>query len=239
MKTNLNYQQKAAISQLLNNLAESNMMKWNKERLFNAFSEYSLPFQAEVDYSSYIYTLSTLPFLVKRDIVCKILNSWNYAAQGHSYTLYKTLQDILYLKIETGVECVLLNNILNLSNYFIGSSIGFNATADTDYYMIDMYLDYPDLDSSDTQIRFTTSSKNENPRVEYSIMESLLKKKMSFTIQPSQEDVSAMLQVLTENNTKIHCPWIFLDYSLRCQYMKNFNSYLHITYENIQYYNDN
>ena len=176
---------------------------------------------------------------MKRDIICKLLNSWKYATQGDIYTLYQTLQDILYLKIETGVECVLFNNILNLRNYLGVTSFSFNATSETDYYMIDMLLDVPEVDSSESQIRFTTSSENETPLVEYSIAMSLLKKKMPITPQPSQEDVSAMLRVLAENNTKKHCPWIYLSYSLKCRYIGPFMPSLCIAYEDIQYVDNN
>ena len=108
-----------------------------------------------------------------------------------------------------------------------------------DYYMIDMILNIPDVDSSESQIRFTTSSEMETPRVEYSIAISLLKKKKSFTMQPSQEDVSRMLQVLAENKTKKHCPWIYLNYSLKCEYIGPFMPSLFIRYENIQYVDNN
>ena len=240
MDINLNFQQKAAISQFLNHLTKPlTMMKWDKEKLFDTFGSYSLSSQTGLDYYNYVYTLKTLPFAVKRDIVCKILNSWRYAAQGDPYTLYQTLQDILYLKIETGVECVLFNNILNLRNYLDVTSISFHATSEMDYYMIDMILNIPDVDSSETQIRFTTSSEMETPRVEYSIAISLLKKKKSFTMQPSQEDVSRMLQVLAENKTKKHCPWIYLNYSLKCEYIGPFMPSLFIRYENIQYVDNN
>lgn len=240
MDINLNFQQKAAISQFLNHLSKPlTMMKWDREKLFNAFGRYSLPSQTGLDYYNYVYTLKTLPFTVKRDIICKILNSWRYAAQADSYTLYKTLQDLLYMKIETGVECVLFNNILNLRNYLGVNSFSFDATAETDYYMIDMHLDIPDTDFSESQIRFTTSSEREKPRVEYSIALSLLKNKMPSTTQPSQEDVSGMLQELSKNNTKKHCPWIYLNYSLKCSYIGPFIPSLHITYENIQYIDNN
>lgn len=240
MDINLNFQQKAAISQFLNYLSKPlSITKWDRNELYGAFSSYSLPSQTELDYSNYVNTLKRLPFAVKRDIVCKILNSWQYAAQGDSYTLYKTLQDLLYLKIETGVECVLFNNILNLSNYLGVASFTFDATAETDYYMIDMFLDIPNVDFTESQIRFTTSSEDETPRVEYSIAMKLLKKKMSITTQPSQDDVSRMLQVLSENNTKKHCPWIYLKYSLKCGYIGPFMPSLCVTYENIQYVDNN
>ncbi len=240
MDLNLNFQQKAAISQFLNHLSKPlSMMEWDREKLFGVFSGYSLPRQTDLDYSNYVYALRTLPFAVKRDIICKILNSWRYAAKGDTYTLYQTLQDILYIKIETGVECVLFNNIINLRNYLGVNSLSFDATAETDYYMIDMYLDIPDTDFSESQIRFTTSSESETPRVEYSIALSLLKNKMSITAQPSQEDVSRMLQELSKNNTKKHCPWIYLNYSLKCSYIGPFVPSLHIRYENIQYINNN
>ena len=65
------------------------------------------------------------------------------------------------------------------------------------------------------------------------------KKKKSFTMQPSQEDVSRMLQVLAENKTKKHCPWIYLNYSLKCEYIGPFMPSLFIRYENIQYVDNN
>ena len=237
MDTNLNFQQKVAISQFLNHLANPlTHMMWNKEELFDVFSSYSLPRQTDLDYSSYDYALRTLPFAVKRDFVCKILNSWKYAAQADSYTLYKTLQDLLYMKIETGVECVLFNNILNLIDYLNVPSVRIKARCDTNFYMIEVYPHVPNLSSSDCQVLFTTSTEDETPRVEYSIGTELLKRKMSFSMQPSQTDVSIMLKVLTENKTKKHCPWIDLKYSLDC----TFDGWcLQITYNDIEYVDNN
>ena len=237
METNLNVQQKAAISQFLNHLSNPSFrMKWNKEELFDVFSSYSLPHQTDLDYSSYDYALRTLPFAVKRDFVCKILNSWKHAAQADSYTLYKTLQDLLYMKIETGVECVLFNNILNLIDYFNAPSVRIKARCDTNFYMIEVYPYVPNLSSSDSQVLFTTSTEDETPRVEYLIGAELLKRKINFTMQPSQTDVSIMLKVLTENHTKKHCPWINLKYSLGC----TFDGWsLQITYNDIEYVDNN
>lgn len=237
METILNFQQKVAISQFLNHLTKPlGMMKWDSKKLFDVFSGYSLMAQTELDYTHYVSTLKNLPFAVKRDIVCKILNSWRYAASGDYYTLYQTLQDLLYLKIETGVECVLFNNIINLGKYLKVDSFTFDAKSDMDYYMIDMYLDAPNINFYDSQVRFTTSSERETPRVEYSIGTELLKSKMPFTMQPSQEQVSEMLKVLSGNNTKKHCPWIYLNYSLSCAF---YGSCLRITYKDIQYVNNN
>ena len=237
MDTNLNVQQKEAISQFLNHLSNPlTHMKWNKEELFDVFSSYSLPRQTDFDYSSYDYALRTLPFAVKRDFVCKILNSWRYAAQADRYTLYKTLQDLLYMKIETGVECVLFNNIINLIDYMEVPSARIKARCDTGFYMIEVYPSVPNLSSSDCQVLFTTSSEDEAPRVEYLIGTELLKRKMRFTMQPSQADVTEMLRVLTKNNTKDHCPWIYLNYSLGC----TFDGWsLQITYNNIEYVDNN
>lgn len=237
MDINLNFQQKAAISQFLNHLSNPLIrMKWDKEELFDVFSSYSLPRQTDLDYSSYVYALRALPFEVKRDFVCKILNSWRDAAQADNYTLYKTLQDLLYMKIETGVECVLFNNIINLIDYMEVPSARIKARCDTGFYMVEVYPSVPNLSSSDCQVLFTTSSEDETPRVEYSIGPELLRRRMSFTMQPSQTDVSEMLKVLTENKTKRHCPWIHLKYSLGCA----FDGWcLHITYNDIEYVDDN
>lgn len=245
MDINLNIKQKSAIVQFLNNLTSTmNMMKWDREVLFLVFSNYNLSPVIELNYSDYIYTLRQLPFPVKRDIVRKILDIWSCAANGDYFTLYNTLQKILYLKIETGVECVLFNNILNLATYFEFSHYSFNATAETDYYMIDMLFDFADVDFSDNTICFTTSAKEETPRVEFNISDSLLKRKMSFINQPSQDDVFTMLQHLTKNHTKTHCPWIYLDYTLDCNYrsihsLGGIYSFLHIEYGNIQYIDNN
>lgn len=240
MDINLNIKQKSAIVQFLNNLTSTmSMMKWNREILFLEFSDYNLSPVIELNYSDYIYTLRQLPFLVKRDLVCKILNIWSYAAKGDYFTLYNTLQDILYLKIETGVECVLFNNILNISTYLDSSHFSFGATAETDYYTIDMFFNFSDVDFSDNKICFTTSAEEETPRVQFDISDSLLKKKMNFINQPSQEDVSSMLQYLTKNHTETHCPWIYLNYALNCSYIRGIVSFLHIEYRDIQYIDNN
>ena len=103
-----------------------------------------------------------------------------------------------------------------------------------------MYFNFPDVDFHDNQVRFTTSSEDETPRVEFSLSESLLKQKMSFIDQPSQGDVSALLQILTENRTKTHCPWIYLYYSLNCTYMgSRFSQFLQIEFRNIVYVDNN
>lgn len=238
MDINLNIKQRSAILQFLNYLTSTR--KWNRDQLLSIFDSYSLADHIELDYTDYVYTLRELPFRVKRDFVCKILNSWSFAANEDFYTLYQTLQDILYLKMETGVECVLFNNIINLSMYLGAKTFSFNATAETDYYMIDMYFNFPDVDFHDNQVRFTTSSEDETPRVEFSLSESLLKQKMSFIDQPSQGDISALLQILTENRTKTHCPWIYLYYSLNCTYMgSRFSQFLQIEFRNIVYVDNN
>lgn len=237
----LNYQQQAAIKGFLDQITSSiGMMKWDKEKLFSVFKDYGIDTSIELSYSDYVRTLKRLPFKVKRDFICKILNCWSYAGHSDYYTLYQTLQDLLYLKIETGVECVLFNNLLNLSHYLGISNFYIDATAETDYYMIDVYFDCDDVDHSDRQVRFTTSSEDEQPRVEFSVYAPLLRKKMQFTAQPSQEDVSNLLNTLKENHTKKHCPWIYLDYSLRCGYMGGlFAAFLQVKYENIQYIDNN
>ena len=238
---NLSFQQKAAIRDFLNHITSSTgMMKWDKNKLLSVFEDYGLSTSLEISYTEYVRTLKNLSCNVKRDFVCRILNSWEYAGHRDYYTLYQTLQDILYLKIETGVECVLFNNLLNLSSYLPASNFSIDATADTDYYMIDVYYNYNDIDFSDNQVRLTTSSEEEQPRVEFSISASLLRKKMQFTSQPSQTDVSELLNHLTENHTKTHCPWIYLDYSLRCGYIiGGFASFLQVRYEDIKYIDNN
>ena len=167
---NLSFQQKAAIRDFLNHITSSTgMMKWDKNKLLSVFEDYGLSTSLEISYTEYVRTLKNLSCNVKRDFVCRILNSWEYAGHRDYYTLYQTLQDILYLKIETGVECVLFNNLLNLSSYLPASNFSIDATAETDYYMIDVYYNYNDIDLSDNQVRFTTSSEEEQPRVEFSI----------------------------------------------------------------------
>lgn len=237
---NLNYQQQAAIKRVLDHLTSSiGMMKWDKDKLFPFFEEYGINMSIESSSSDYVCILKRLPIKVKRDFICKIINSWEYAGHHDYYTLYQTLQDFLCLKIETGVECLLFNNLLNLLDYLGSSDYSINATADTDYYQIDVYFYYDDVAFYDSQVRFTTSSEEEQPRVEFSISAPLLRKKMQFTTQPSQEDVYDLLSILTENHTKKHCPWIHLDYTLRCDYMSGCVAFLHINYEDIQYIDNN
>lgn len=237
MVSSLTFQQRSAIAKWLNFLtAPGGMKKWNKKILFETFQEYDLPPNAELSYSEYVFALRGLPFSVKRDVVCKILSIWSYASDSDYQTLYDTLLSILYLKMETGVECVLFNNILNVARYLNLSRFELNARTFSCGYTVDMYFRMPGVDFSDTQISFQTSGEDETPRVEYGISSNVLRKKMNFTAQPSQEDVSEMLQVLTVNNTKSHCPWIYLNYSLKCMYSGWF---LHLTYNDIEYVDNN
>lgn len=237
---NLSFLQKAAIRDFLNHITSPiGLMKWDKSELLSVFEDYELNISLEISYTEYKRTLKKLSCNVKRDLVCRILNSWEYAGQGDFYTLYQTLQDILYLKIETGVECVLFNNLLNLSSYLPASNFSIDATAETDYYMIDVYYNYNDIDFDDNQVRFMTSSEEEQPRVEFAISASLLRKKIQFYSQPSQADVSELLNHLTMNHTKTHCPWIYLDYFLRCVYLEGFVPFLRVQYENIKYIDNN
>lgn len=236
----LDQYQKKAISQFLDHISSStSMMKWDRERLFSCFESYCLPRNCKLDYSLYVRSLKSIPFAVKRDFICNILNAWEFAANSDYYTLYQTIQDILYLKIETGVECVMLNNILNVLKYFGNTTPVFEANVESGYYLIDLYLDMLELDYSDTQIRFTTSSENEIPRVEYGISENLLREKMNFIDCPSQDDVTELLHYLTENKTQSHCPWIYLNYQLGCCYTGGFGAHLRIEYSNIQYIDNN
>ena len=88
----LNYQQKAAIKSFLNFISSPGMMKWDRKRLFSYFEGYELNTTLELNYSDYIRTINRLPFNVKRDLICKILNSWQYAGHSDYYTLFQTLQ---------------------------------------------------------------------------------------------------------------------------------------------------
>ena len=236
MTTNLGFEQKAAISQLLNCLSSAVNTKWNKEKLFRAFEyspSYNLDTEAKLGFNTFMNTLKALPVSIKRDTVCRVLNSWPFAGGKDIYSLCQALKDIILFNIETGVEYVLFNNLINFYTYFEVSPLSFIASAQANYYSIDMRFDCPDINYDDNcKVHFTTSSEDEIPSVNCSIGPASLKTKMAFTDHPSQEDISTLLRILTKNHFNL-LPGIELDYSLKCKYTSGFGSHLRIIYENI------
>lgn len=232
MINELSFEQKAAISMFLNYLLTSDNAKWNQEKLFRAFDNYDLNPKAELDYSNFVYILGILPISIKRDIVCRILNAWTFAGGKDKNSLYQAFHDLISFQIETGVETVLFNNIMNFSEYYEVSPLSFIASA-PNYYRIDMYLDCPDVDFFDScKVNFTTSGIDETSNVMCSITPPTLKKKMPYIDRPSQDDVSDMLKVLSKDNF-ISSSGIGVDYTLKCSFTSGLGSHLRISFEDI------
>ena len=232
MTKELSFEQKAAISMFLNYLLTSDKAKWNQEKLFHAFDIYDLNTNAELDYSTFVYTLGTLPVSIKRDVVCRILNAWPFAGGKDKDSLYQALHDLILFQIETGVERVLFNNIINFSQYYDVSPLSFIASA-PNYYRIEMYLDCPDVDFFNScKVNFTTSGEDETSNVMCSITPSTLKKKMSYIERPSQEDISDMLKELTKDNF-MSSSCIGVNYTIRYSFTSGLGSHLRISYEDI------
>ena len=230
----LDIQQRTAIKRFLDDITSSTGMKWDKKRLFSWFDDYELDSSFELDISDYISTLKGLPFIVKRDFTCRILTIWSFAGHKDFNTLFNTIQSLLKHKIETGVEFVLFNNIFNLSSYFGFSIDSIRASTESNYYTIDVWFNADGLSIDDQKVHFSTSSKDEQPLVDFYLPDLLLRKEMRYSTQPSKEDVKFFLDHLHIN----HFPWIQMDYSVHCDYNASpLCSFFYTQYRDIHIYN--
>lgn len=231
----LNYEQQLAIRDFLNGLSLS--YKWDIKYLFHIFRSYELEDledDYELSYSTYIRTLKKIPPKVKRDLICKILNSWVYGGSKRPIDLYETLLRILYLKIETGVECVIFNNILKLSQ-FIESPISFiNAEIIDDCYTIT--VNYKTASAT-----MFTSSQDDEPMVTLLLDYDLLHKKSKFDSRPTQEVLVNLYHQLSNNFVKKHLPWVYFTCELYTSeiYALSQPVTLSLLYKNIEYVDNN
>lgn len=242
MEVTLTTNQKIALAQHINFLitGSGSMCKWNSQ-LWGYFSDYKPYKDQHLEHSNYVRTLKALPIEAKRDYICTLLIAWAGNTKHDLFTLYDTFQSIMYLKIGGGVECVLFNLIINLASYYSGYSFYLYANAN-DYYTVDMVFDVDELDSFSSdrrKIHFSSSSLREIPHVHFYIPSPLLKLKMNYSDIPDRQDVSELKNILKKNHTETHCPWTYLNYSLRCNYVGPFEAYLSFQFNDIEYVDNN
>lgn len=232
METTLTTNQKIALAQHLNILIS--MSEWNDD-LWRYFEDYK-PFKdQQLDYSILVSTLKALPLEAKRDYIWKLLNLWALNTHYDLSTLYDTFQNIMYLKIGGGEECVLFNLIINLSSYFEGYKFIF-INRPCDIYTVKMLIEVnrsPQL--YDNEIQFNLSIPSDPPLVQLFIPAPLLKLKMNYSDQPDRQDLNELIELLTTEHQETHCPRTYLDYSLRGYYSGPYDAYLYVEFKNIEY----
>lgn len=235
METYLDYNQKGAITSFLNYLCSNSnsFTNWNTDTLRYAFEDYELPQSANLDYSQYIFTLQDLPNDIKKDIICRILSVWAYATDKHFRSLYDVLQSLMYLKIGSGIECVMFNSIIKLADYFGFKNTSFHLVAsyeDGSYY-VSIFIH----NKNNTMIDFYSSKEYEIPRLYFNLPEDFLKTVKQYDGPPTSVEVSELMESLAENSTKKHCPWVFLDFTLNCEYFNGYTPFLRFSFNDIKY----